>query len=792
MRRCKFVWVVVLPLVGGAALPGGVAAQSPATDRCALHVQVVDTAGAVLDARIELVEATAGVRQEPEDPACIRTETSAGSVRLLVSAAGFQAHATDAFTVTLGARREVVVTLAPPFAETLTVSGRTASLVGVADSASAGVVGAAELASRPLLRGGDLIEAVPGVAMTQHSSGGHAPIILLRGYNLDHGTDFATALEGVPLNLPSHAHAQGYTDTNFLIGDLVRRIEFQKGPYSARTGNFSTAGAANIELVDAVDAPLARVEAGGNGFGRVVGMASFGGAGRRLLLAGETSQDDGPSVVPDDFGRIKGLARYSSTSPAHRRTLTFSAYRAAWTGTDGYPQRALDRGYLTRFGTLDAADGGRTQQHMFVATDRRTGTRHLIDTNAFLRYYDLDLFSNLTFWTMSPTQGDQIWQADRRLSGGGQVAVSRFVGQQVGRLEMAAGLQARHDAGRVRLRNTVARVPVVKQATSGLLPATTYDNAIAETSVSPYTEVRLRPATWLRVNGGARVDTVRMRVRSDRAENSGTRWATIATPKGSVVFGPWRGTEFYMNAGLGFHSNHAGGVMQRVDPVTGTTIRTDGTLVESPPPLVRTRGAETGLRAAVGDRVQSSVALWLIDSDSELLYTAEDGVTSPERPGRRYGLEWLNVVRLSTWLTADLDAAWSSARYRTDPFGEGRIIPDAASAVIGGGVLVSTARVGASLRGRYLGRRALRPDGRAYLGDSFVVNGQAEIRLGRRLRLSLQAFNLFDQQFEDAAYYYATRLRDPRTGLLEADALHDVVTRPGQPRTVRAGLRIGL
>ncbi|MGC4083615.1 MAG: TonB-dependent receptor [Vicinamibacterales bacterium] len=509
------------------------------------------------------------------------------------------------------------------------------------------------------------------------------------------------------------------------------------------------------------------------------------------MAAFEASHDDGPSEVPDDFTRWKALAKYSAGDEARRLSMTFAGYRASWFATDGYPQRALDRGYLTRFGTLDASDGGRTQQYMLVASSRRTDDRQHLDIGAYGRYYDLDLFSNLTFWTRSPESGDQIWQADRRTSIGGHAISSRFLGRRAGAVEVTAGAQVRHDLARVRLRNTVDRVPQAKTVLSGApLPAVVYDDRIADTSMSPFADLRLRPLAWLRANIGVRADTVRMRVVSDRTENSGTTWASIVTPKASVILGPWRATEIYANAGSGFHSNHAAGVMQRVDPLTGSAIRADGTIVAGSPPLVCTVGAEAGIRTELGTILRTSIALWLLDSDSELIYTAEDGVTSPERPGRRYGIEWLNVLQLRSWLGADLDAAWSHARYRTDPLREGRLIPDAAAAVVGGGVTVSRSRIGAAIRARYVGRRPLLPSGHSFMEGSSIVNGQAEVRVSSRVRINVQAFNIFDRRYEDTAYYFATRLRDPNTGIVEHDAVGDYVTHPGQPRTVRAGLRI--
>lgn len=758
---------------------------------CGLRVTAVDAEGRPLRAQVHVLDAGTPAVHTNGGAACVSLAPGDVSVRLLVTADGFQPFASDA--VSPASTHDLVVTLVRPFSDSLSVVGRAANLVGMADSASTGVIGAADLAARPLARTGDILEAVPGVAMTQHSSGGHAPIILLRGYNLDHGTDFATAFEGVPLNLPSHGHAQGYTDTSFLIEDLVQRIEFQKGPYAVRTGNFGTAGSAHIELMDRLPAPVVRVDGGSHGFRRILGLGSVGTGTHHVVFAAEASHDDGPSEVPDDFGRVKAIARYSTTSATGGHlALTYAGYRASWTATDGYPRRALERGDVTRFGTLDPSDGGRTQQHLLALTSRRARNTSLLTSGAFARYYDLDLFSNLTFWTRSP-EGDQIWQGDRRITVGGHTTLNRRLDAGSTRIDLSAGIQLRHDTGRVRLLNTTGRVPMDRRSVTGaVIAAVREDSRIVESSLSPFGDVTLRLTPWMRTSAGVRLDSVRMRVRSQLQENSGTRWATLASPKLTMAVGPWRGAELYANAGFGFHSNHALGVLQRIDADTGTAMRADGTAVLPVSPLARTRGAEAGIRVAATSRVQSSVALWLLDSSSELIYTAEDGVTAPERPGRRHGVEWLNVVTLHRALQADLDVAWSTARYRTDPLNEGRLIPDAARAVLGGGVTLSTGRVGASLRGRYVGSRPLVPSGATSVDGAFLLNGSVEVRLSSRVRLALQGFNLLDRVYEDTAYYYATRLRDPDTGELEPAPVDDHVTHPGQPRTVRVGLRLTL
>ena len=325
--------------------------------------------------------------------------------------------------------------------------------------------------------------------------------------------------------------------------------------------------------------------------------------------------------------------------------------------------------------------------------------------------------------------------------------------------------------------NTYRREPAVKHDESGReIPAQAYDNHVNETSVSPYVDAQLRWTPWLRSIVGLRADLVHARVASDGSANAGGATAGLISPKLGIVFGPWRSTEFYANAGLGFHSNHANGAVQAVD-------RSDL--------LVRTRGAELGMRTLMIAGLQSSLSVWTIDSDSELVYAPEAGFTQPERPGRRYGIEWLNFYRPLRWMTLDADAAWSHARYRTDPLGEGREIPDAIQGVLSAGVTVNGAgRVSGSLRGRSLGRRPLVSDGSAFSRPSFVVNGQLDVRLNSRLDLGVDVFNLLDREYEDIAYFFATRIRDPRPGgMLETAEQPDFVTHPGEPRTARVRLR---
>jgi hypothetical protein len=756
-----------------------VSLTTSAPQTCGVRGHVTDAAGRVIpNARIEIVDP----RGEPaltdgSGAYCLAPFPGDQQIHLVITADGYQDQQSPPIAVRPGVEARVDVTLVKRFAEHVTVTGRADSLLGVSASASEGSVGVAELSSRPLLRSTDIMEAVPGVAMTQHSTGGHAPIILLRGYNLDHGTDFATFLDGVPLNLPSHAHAQGYTDTNFLIPELIGRIDFQKGPYAAAVGDFGTAGAANIELPETLPRSFGTFETGPYDFYHGVAGGSTTRGSRRWLYAGEASHYDGPSVVADNFNRAKGVLQVSSGDAVRGHRLSIFSYGSRWNATDGYPERALARGYTTRFGTLDSTDGGHTQRHLVIARQQTSTDRTITRVTGYAQYYDFGLFSNLTFWTRDPQLGDQIHQSERRFTSGLLASRKWFASWKGRAVELTGGAQLRHDLARVQLLNTYRRDPIDKHDDLGnLIPAEVYDNHINQTSVSPYVDAQIRWSPRMRSVVGLRADLVHARVGSDRSADAGHATAGLVSPKFGMVFGPWRRTELYANAGLGFHSNHANGAVQQTDPSDL---------------LVQTRGAELGLRTLMLANLQSSIAIWTIDSESELVYAPEAGFTQPERPGRRYGIEWLNFYRPRAWLALDADAAWSHARYRTDPLSEGREIPDAIQGVVSAGATVNGAgRLSGSVRSRSLGRRPLVPDGSIFSRSSFVLNGQLDLRIGPRFDVGLDVFNILDREYEDIAYYFPTRIRDPRPGgALENGAQPDFVTHPGEPRTARLRFR---
>ncbi len=640
--------------------------------------------------------------------------------------------------------------------------------VGASDAASQGVIRAELLKSRPALRPGEVLEFVPGVIVTQHSGDGKANQYFLRGFNLDHGTDFATTVNGLPVNMPTHGHGQGYADLNFLIPELVERIEYRKGPYYAQGGDFSAAGSADIAYRRTLEAPFAALTVGQRGYRRAVTAGSTEvGPGLSLLGAVELLRNDGPWTVPEGLHKANGVLTLSGGTAAQGFSASVMHYDAHWTATNQVPQRLVDAGSYDgrpfgRFDSLDPTDGGSTRRSSVSGEWHRRGDDgSATRVAAYAMSYRLELFSNHTYALERP-EGDQAAQQDRRQVYG--FSSSHAFNHALGGLSTRSefGLQLRHDRIRVGLFESVARQ----------LTATVREDRVRQTQLGLYGQTSVEVTPWLRTIAGLRADQARFDVDGlSNAANAGRASAHLLSPKFSLILGPWRQTELFFNAGRGFHSNDARGATAAVDPVPG---------------LVAARGQEIGMRTEWLPGLQSSLALWKLDFDSELLYVGDSGSTEPNRPSRRHGVEWNNRWIPAPWLLVDADLARSHARFTgADPEGLGDRIPNAVGRIAS--VAFTLRELGpwsASLQWRYLGSAPLVEDDSLRSRASLTTNLRLSRRLGRASELTLDVFNLFNRRVNDIEYAYDSRA--PAETAPVADPRH---VHPAEPRTLRLTLR---
>ncbi|MFN5713816.1 MAG: TonB-dependent receptor, partial [Bradyrhizobium sp.] len=526
---------------------------------------------------------------------------------------------------------------------------------------------------------------VPGLIVTQHSGEGKANQYFLRGFNLDHGTDLAISVDGMPVNMLTHGHGQGYADINFLIPELIQSVDVRKGPYYADKGDFASAGAVDINYLDRLSKNIVELTAGSFGYQRAMAAGSTKVGDGTLLAAFEANKYNGPWDVPDDVRKLNGVLRYSQGTATDGFSLTAMAYSNGWNSTDQVAQRAIDQGLIGRYGSLDPTDGGTSSRFSLSGNWAQSSDYGQTKLNAYVIRSSLQLYNDFTYFLDDPVNGDQFSQTDRRTVYGfdaSHAADIRIAGIDT---QARVGVQTRYDDINVGLFKTAQRE----------ILSTVRNDQVQEGSVALWADTTARWTDWLRTTVGIREDYFAGHVLSDTPQNSGNAQAAMTSPKAGIVLGPWSKTEFYGNAGFGLHSNDIRGATITVDPNDKVTP------LERVPLLVRSKGAEFGIRTRAVDGLTSSLAVFVLDFDSELLFVGDAGTTEPSRPSRRVGVEWTNQYKLLPWMSLDLDLAYTRARF-TDFDPVGNFIPGAPSWVASGGVTFGrdTGWFG-SLRARY-------------------------------------------------------------------------------------------
>ena len=664
---------------------------------------------------------------------------------------------------------------------------------GVSDmpAASVGDLSAVDLANLPLLRPAAILEAVPGLIVTQHSGEGKANQYFLRAFNLDHGTDLATDVDGMPVNLPSHAHGQGYSDLNFLIPETVGDLHYRKGPYYADTGDFSAAGSVRLALADHFKN---QVEVGGGEFGfrRFLLLDSHDVGAGSLNTAVESYHHNGPFDVPDDYQRLNALLRYVVGDSASRTTLTAMHYDGHWNSTDQVAQSLIDTGVIDRFGSVAPTDGGRTHRQSLSVTHHHETSASTWDLSGYLIGYGLDLYSTFTDHLVDAEHGDQMRQHDDRLIYG--LRLSRRVSHTLAGLPSSTlvGIDTRTDDIRdVGIDSTASRQVLAVQQ----------DARVLERAAAAYVENATQWAPKVTMTVALRADTVDFDV-TDRLVgadgvcdsssdplgcNTGHRRAGLLSPKFGLAVGPYAGVRGFLNIADGFHSNDARGVTRDPSGLAGPPVT----------PLTRAHSAEVGV---VIDHGAWHLALdaYQLKLASELVFSGDAGVTEPSGATTRRGVEWSQRYTLNEHWQWDLNGAYSRGLFdRAAPVDDlgcgdaapqypcaqtpaivGREIPNAPALIIDGGLTYTGASIDASLRVRHFGRSPVVEDGSVHS----AAYGTLDARIGWHRgawKVNVDLFNLANHAWNDITYYYAYR----HPG--EANASVGPVVHPGMPRTAR-------
>jgi len=632
----------------------------------------------------------------------------------------------------------------------LVVFGRGESKIGVAQAASEGTVAGSDLLVRPLLRVAELLEAVPGMIAAQHSGSGKANQYFLRGFNLDHGSDFTTYIDDVQMNFRSHGHGQGYLDLNGLIPEVVGREDYRKGPYRADGGDFALAGAAYMTTINGYDRPWISAEAGSYGWRRAAaGGTAHDLGGGDLTLVGQAKIYDGPWQEAEHLRHYAGFVKYAHETSRGRLELTAHAYRATWRPTEQIPERIIGTPLCPDvFCSPDPSATGETTR--FVVNAKLSGETWR--ANAYAQAYDWNMFSNPTYANSDGTSA-QIHQFDRRNTFG--LKAERSWPLAPG-LEFTLGTENRYDGiGKVGVQHTDDRVLV---ESLGLY-------RVKEASAAAYGEASWQATDRLRIIGGLRGDYYRYDVRAldaaAAAIGEGSGHDQIISPKINVAYRLIDQVELYADWGRGFHSNDVRGA------VTSTPV----------PVLVAGTGKEVGARFQRAN-LSLTATYWWLNVDSELKFVGDSNAVEPTGASRRRGYELVGFWRPLPWLAIDANYTASHARYDN-----GDHIPNAFENAASLGLSAISEHWEGSLRLRHLGPYPLIEDNSQRDKGSNVVNARGAWK-NPDVEIYAEVLNILDSRDKDMAYDYESFI--PRVDSAPTDGR---LSRVVEPRTVRVGAK---
>ncbi|MGP8004109.1 MAG: TonB-dependent receptor [Smithella sp.] len=653
------------------------------------------------------------------------------------------------------------------------VTDSTEKQTGPEDSATEGSINSEDIQSRPYYRPGELLEGTPGLIVTQHSGEGKANQYFLRGVNLDHGTDLRITVDGMDVNERTNAHGQGYSDLNFMIPELIDDMQYRKGPYYAEYGDFSSVGTIDIHYVDTLKQGIAKTTVGFDGYERELLADSVKLGGGNLLCALEYLHNDGPWNNTADFQKGNAVLRYTTGE----FTFTGMAYASRGVATNQIPERAVDEGLISRWGTIDPSDYTSTERYSLSGAWKHTGADSVTKADMYVIDKMMVLYSNFTYFLDDPVHGDQFEQWDDRITAAFNISHTRIDNWGGHDVENKVGIQLQNDNIHNGLNHTEDRQ----------LLTVWRDDKVGEASEAIYFQNTFHWLEKFHTEAGIRGDFLQINDEAKTA-NSGNTSGAIASPKLNLIFGPWAKTEFYINMGEGFHSNDARSTIDHSVPLSDPSAGPN----QPVEPLVRSMGYEAGMSTSIIPGLQSSLTFFQLHFDSELEWDGDKGETSPGRPSIRTGFEFANYYTPTPWLTIDLDYAYTVARSQGPEvpvaYGNltvyGNYIPGAVEGVGSLGVTIhDLGPYFGSLRLRYLGGYPLTEDDSQHEGSSTLLSAEIGYKFSRQLTIVLEGSNLLNARADDIAYYYTSRLPgEPLAGV------NDIHFKPVEPINARLSL----
>lgn len=627
-------------------------------------------------------------------------------------------------------------------------------------------ISALDIQTRPVNTSQDILRIVPGLVIAQHAGGGKAEQIFLRGFDIDHGTDIRISVDGLPVNMVTHAHGQGYADLHFLIPELVSNVEFAKGNYEARAGDFATAGYVNFNTPNALSQSMIKLEGGQFDTWRTVGAFDLLGdalkaKNQHAYIASEYSFSNGFFDSPQNFTRFNLMGKYNGMVGENQSlTVSFSTFRSKWDHSGQIPLRAIADGSITRFGSIDDTEGGQTSRsNLNLVLMKNLGNRTFLKNQVYVVDYDFELYSNFTFFLNDPVNGDQIRQKEHRTILGYNGSWNKETAINGKRLTSEIGFQLRYDEiDNLELSNTRNRQETLSNIMLGVAE---------EANAGFYIDETLELSPRWKLNAALRYDQFYFTY-TNRLDSLYERPHQIRgtfSPKLNLFFDASPKLRFYGNAGIGFHSNDARVVIAQ----QGEEI------------LPKAYGLEAGLMVKPFPTLLLNLSAWQLDLDQEFVYVGDAGIVEPSGRTRRRGVDVSARWQLARWLYADADFNFTQPRAKDEPAGQD-FIPLAPNVTSIGG-LTANAKNGlfGSLRYRYIGDRPANED------NSLTAEGQFvnDLLVGFRkptFEVSLSIQNLFDVEYNDAQFETESRLMKEPAPVTE---LHFT---PGSPFFVKGSV----
>jgi outer membrane receptor protein involved in Fe transport len=616
-----------------------------------------------------------------------------------------------------------------------------------------------DVQNSPVKSAQEILRKVPGLIIGQHAGGGKAEQLFLRGFDVDHGTDVALDVDGLPVNMPSHAHGQGYADLHFVIPETIDNIDFGKGPYYADKGNFNTAGYVSLKTKKAIDKNLFSLEVGRFNTIRALGLFKVLGtntSNSSAYIGSELVLTDGVFESPQDFNRLNLMGRYNYNNYEDEEfTITLSHFQSQWNASGQIPTRAVEQGLISRFGAIDDTEGGNTgRSNLWINHRKKIDEHQELKSKAFISKYDFELYSNFTFFLEDPINGDQIRQKEARTILGAETEYQRTfdLPDESSRLRFNAGVGFRYDDNNdVELSNTRNRIETLERIAFG---------DIDEVNGYAFAHATYKRGDWT-LNPGLRIDYFEFDYVNflsptfdSRSENE-----IIVSQKFNTIYTPNASLQFFAKAGFGFHSNDS-------------RVVTAGTGEDTLPSAF---GADLGTIIKPFKGLVLNAALWSLTLQQEFVYVGDAGVVEPSGKSQRYGVDFGARYQLTKWLYAIADINYTYARSIEEPDGQD-FIPLAPDLTSSGGLTVQNlGKFSGGINYRYIKDRPANEDNSIVAEGYFVTDFTANYQFAKNWNVGLIIENLFDTEWNETQFATETRLFN------ELTPIEEITFTPGTP-----------